>query len=357
MEHKLSYSKKAPIHLEFELSQEQKELSDKLVENYKKGIDSLVFAVCGSGKTEITLRIIKYVMEKGEKVAFSIPRKDVCIELCNRLKNIFKKNKVIALYGGHNKDKYGDIVVLTTHQLYRYKKYFSLIILDEIDAFPFKGDPVLYKMFENSLCGHYVMMSATPSKEVINLFSKPGKDILRLDIRYHRHPLPVPTIKVLPDLISYFYLIRKLKTFLKENKKVFIFAPTIEKCESLYKGISLFARSGNYVHSRRKDRGEIIKDFRNGKYQFLVTTSVLERGVTVANLQAIITNSDHFVYDSGTLIQIAGRAGRKKEAPEGEVIFIAKRKTDEMVEAINKINESNKALSNMLQGNQRPINL
>ena len=51
VEHKPSYPKKAPIHLEYELSSEQKELSDKLVENYKKGIDSLVFAVCGSPKT------------------------------------------------------------------------------------------------------------------------------------------------------------------------------------------------------------------------------------------------------------------------------------------------------------------
>lgn len=51
VEHKPSYPKKAPIHLEYELSPEQKELSDKLVENYKKGIDSLVFAVCGSLKT------------------------------------------------------------------------------------------------------------------------------------------------------------------------------------------------------------------------------------------------------------------------------------------------------------------
>lgn len=54
VEHAPSYPKKAPIHLEYELSLEQKELSDKLVENYKKGIDSLVFAVCGSPKTRNT---------------------------------------------------------------------------------------------------------------------------------------------------------------------------------------------------------------------------------------------------------------------------------------------------------------
>ena len=54
VEHKTSYPKKAPIHLSYELSPEQKELSDKLVENYKNGIDSLVYAVCGSPKTRKT---------------------------------------------------------------------------------------------------------------------------------------------------------------------------------------------------------------------------------------------------------------------------------------------------------------
>ena len=54
VEHKPSYPKKAPIHLEYELSTEQKELSDRLVENYKKGIDSLVYVVCGSPKTRNT---------------------------------------------------------------------------------------------------------------------------------------------------------------------------------------------------------------------------------------------------------------------------------------------------------------
>lgn len=54
VERKPSYPKKALIHISYELSPEQKELSGKLVENYKKGIDSLVYAVCGSPKTRKT---------------------------------------------------------------------------------------------------------------------------------------------------------------------------------------------------------------------------------------------------------------------------------------------------------------
>lgn len=345
-EHKPSYPKKAPIHLDYELSPEQKELSNKLVENYKKGIDSLVYAVCGSGKTEICLQIIKYAINCGDKVAFALPRRDVAIELHNRLKEIFRYNKVICLYGGHTKDKEGDIVVLTTHQLYRYRQYFSLIILDEIDAFPFEDDPILHSMFYQALCGHYVMMSATPSSAVVSHFKGENKDILRLEIRFHRHPLPVPKIVKRNKLLQYLYLIRKIKDYKKQNKPVFIFAPTIELCEKIYKLISFFIKGGNYVHSRRNKRSEIIEEFRNKMYSFLVTTSVLERGVTVKDLQVIICQSDHKIFEKGTLIQIAGRVGRKKDAPTGEVIYLCEKATSDMQESIKEIMKNNEALGN-----------
>lgn len=348
VEHKPSYPKKAPIHLEYELSPEQKELSDKLVENYKKGIDSLVFAVCGSGKTEISLQVIQYAINCGEHVAFAVPRKDVVIELHSRLSNIFNKNKVVALYGGHHDVIFGDLVVLTTHQLYRYKKYFSLIILDEIDAFPFKNNKVLENIFYNSLCGHYVMMSATPSKEIIRHFKEPNKAMLRLDTRFHRHPLPVPKFVINRTFAIYFELFKYINLFIKQDKPIFIFAPTIEECEKLYRMISIVFKSGECVHSKREYRSEIINGFRKGRYRYLVTTSVLERGVTVKNLQVIVFNSHHSVYDEGTLVQIAGRVGRKFDAPEGEVIFIGKKKTTAMEQARENIISSNKALHNLL---------
>ena len=348
VEHKPSYPKKAPIYLEYELSPEQKELSNKLVENYKKGIDSLVFAVCGSGKTEISLQVIHYAINCGENVAFAVPRKDVVIELHSRLSNIFKKNKVIAVYGGHHDDIFGDLVVLTTHQLYRYKKYFSLIILDEIDAFPFKNNKVLENMFFNYLCGHYVMMSATPSQELIKHFQGSNKEMLRLDTRFHRHPLPIPKLIINRTFAIYFELFRYVKQFLKEDKPLFVFAPTIEECENLYFLLKFMFKGGECVHSKREQRSEIINRFRKGRYRYLVTTSVLERGVTVKNLQVIVFNSHHSVYDEGTLVQIAGRVGRKIDAPEGEVIFIGKKKTTAMERARENIINSNKALQNML---------
>ena len=62
-------------------------------------------------------------------------------------------------------------------------------------------------------------------------------------------------------------------------------------------------------------------------------------------------HADNYIYDDHALVQIAGRAGRKKDAPEGEVIFIGKTKTKYMERAISDIIAANEALQNMLQRN------
>ena len=352
VEHKPSYPKKAPIHLSYELSPEQKELSDKLVENYKKGIDSLVYAVCGSGKTEICLKLIQYCINCGLTVGFAVPRRSVCSELKSRFQSIFTNNKVIAVYGGHHKRINDDIICLTTHQLFRYKNYFDLLIMDEIDAFPYKGNDVLQQMFANSVRGHHVLLTATPSKDLIKEYQKPGKDMMRLAVRFHRHPLPVPKLIIGGEITLHYKLVIKVREFLKKNKQIFIFVPTIGESKKIAFFLNLFFRKGTYINSKRKDNNLLIDEFRKKKYMYLVTTAVLERGVTIKDLQVIVFHADHNIYDSASLIQISGRAGRKKDAPEGEVIFYAERNNESIQDAINDINANNKILQDMLQRDQ-----
>ena len=344
---KLNYPKTASIVLSYELSEEQKELSDRLLENYKNGINSLIHAVCGSGKTEIVLGVISYAVRCGERVAFCIPRRDVVIEIYDRLKEIFKWNKVVAVYGGNTERLEGDIVVLTTHQLFRYQNYFHLIVLDEIDAFPYAGNDLLDTFFKKACIGSYIMMSATPSKKVIENFKKSNGDILSLNVRFHRHLLPVPEVYIKKKPFYFQTLFHYLSKFLNETKQVFIFAPTIDICENLFAILKFKFKEGNCVHSKKEDRAQIINDFKKQKYKYLVTTAVLERGVTVKNLQVIVFLADHYVYKTHTLVQIAGRSGRKKDAPEGRVIFICEKRTEEIDEAINQIEHSNKDMQNM----------
>ena len=344
----ISKHKEAPIFLSYDLSDEQKDLSNRLVRNYVSGINSLVYAVCGSGKTEICLSLIKHCVSQGLKVGFAVPRRSVCYELYCRFRNIFRKNKVVSVYGGHHREIEGDIVCLTTHQLFRYHQYFDLLIMDEIDAFPFKGDDVLKNMFERSIKGNYVLLTATPTDELLKEFSKPGKDLLKLFVRFHHHPLPVPKVVLCNDLNIHYKLIKQLKLFFNENKQVFIFVPTIDESIKLSRILKIFFPNGTYVNSKRDDNEEIIESFREKKYQYLVTTAVLERGITVKNLQVIVFHAESNIYDDHSLVLIAGRAGRKKDAPEGEVIFIGKTKTKYMERAISDIITANQALQNML---------
>lgn len=342
-----AYPKRAYYKLSYELTDDQIRLSETLITNYKHNKNTLVHAVCGAGKTEIVLEVIKYAIECGDTVGFAVPRRDVAIELCDRFKEIFKFNKIALVYGGHTDKLSGDLTCLTTHQLYRYPSYFDLLIVDEIDAFPFKNNEVLQAFFEKSIKGKYIMMSATPDEKTLNNFKKEGFEIVELFSRFHEHPLPVPHIEVANKLSSYFLLIKYLNKYIKNGKQTFVFCPTIELCESTYRVIKCFCKDGYLVHSKRKDRKEIIQDFRNKKYTYLCTTAVLERGVTVKDLQVIVFNADHKIYDSYSLIQIAGRAGRKRDAPKGDVIFITKEVTDEITRAQNEIITANKNLQSM----------
>ncbi len=347
-----SYRKNAPIKLDYKLSDEQRELSKRLVNNIITGVDSLVYAVCGSGKTEICLGAIQHCIISGLKVGFAVPRRSVCYELYLRFKSIFVENSVIAVFGGHHKRLEADIVCLTTHQLFRYDNYFDLLIMDEIDAFPYKGNEVLEALFKRSVKGRYILLTATPSKSLLKEYQKPGKDLLKLFIRFHRHPLPVPEVVIGNDLKIHYKLIKYIKYFLDNGKKLFIFVPTVDQSIKLAKVLGLFFHNGTYINSKRENNESLIEEFKNGKYDYLVTTAVLERGVTIKDLQVIVFHADSEIYDDHALIQIAGRAGRKKDAPEGKVIFIGKRKTEHMERAINEIVTANKELQNMLQGDK-----
>ena len=75
-------------------------------------------------------------------------------------------------------------------------------------------------------------------------------------------------------------------------------------------------------------------------------------GVVKQHTQALY-KADHKIYDSFSLIQIAGRVGRKIDAPEGEVIFLARFINDEIKKAVGEINAANEKLQNMLQANKR----
>ncbi len=327
--------------IDYELSDDQKRLSRQVNENFLSGIDTLIHAVCGAGKTELVFEVIATVLSQGKRVGFAIPRRDVVRELHHRLMEAFPDVSVIGVYGGHHSRIDGDLVVLTTHQLFRYENYFDLLIVDEIDAFPFKNNDLLQAFFRRSIKERYVLLSATPSEKTKQFFASKNRSLIELFTRYHGGLLPEPQIVVRPLFLKLFFLIEILKVFVKQGKPCFVFTATIEQCEDLFFFLRLLIPKLNRVHSRIKDRASIIDNFKKGIFQFLITTSVLERGVTIKNLQVVIYGSDHRLYDQATLVQIAGRVGRKSDAKDGKVIFLGDRVSESMSGAVEEIRFAN----------------
>lgn len=336
--------KQSKAFLKYELSKEQENISLSLLNNFKNHINTLVYAVCGAGKTELVFKTIEYSLNKNFKIGFAVPRKDVVIELATRFKNTFKNNIITSIYGGNTNHLYGDIICLTTHQLYRYENYFDLLILDEIDAFPYKGNEVLKALFKRSVKGNYIFMSATPDINTLNEFKSGNNRIIELFVRYHKKPIPIPEIMIGIFFVKYIYLLKKVREFIKKKVQCFIFVPTIEESKKIYYFLSIFLRNGDYVNSKRDDRNKVIDRFRNKKIMYLVTTAVLERGVTVKNLQVIIFKADDRIYDKYSLLQISGRVGRVIGAENGEVIFLCDRKTKAMEDAISFTKKANSYL-------------
>lgn len=339
------------LDINYNLTKYQADISSKIVENYKNKFNQLIYAVCGAGKTELVFKVIEFALNNKQRVGFAIPRKDVVIELYERLKFAFKNAKVISLYGGHKEEIEADIVCLTTHQLFRYNNYFDLLILDELDAFPYKDNEVLSNIFLRSIKGNYILMSATPSKEFINEFKKQsGNKLLELPFRFHMKNIPIPQIKIVFfDMFKIIYIFYKIKQYIKQNKQVLIFVPTIYFSKKIYFYLKNLVKPGYFVNSQCEDRYQIIENFKHKKFKYLITTAVLERGITLPNLQVIIFKADHEIYSEETLSQISGRVGRKKEFPNGEVIYLSDKKTKAMVDSISRINEANKVLQKVLQ--------
>lgn len=335
-------NKKVRLELEYPLSDKQKEISDGVLYALASKKNVLIHAVTGAGKTELVYAAMESVLKKRGHVGFATPRKDVVIDLLPRIQESFPLAKVIAVYGEHSSNLEADIIVLTTHQLYRYESFFDLLILDEIDAFPYKGNMVLNSFFRKSVRGNYVLLSATPSKEDIEKIKQDNGVVLSLYERYHHAPLPEPKIRKITWFNSYYYVYKLLKGFLLENKPVFIFAPTISIGYRLYSFLRIMLSCGSFVSSEEEGRRLDIEKFKNGDLKYLVTTSILERGVTVRNLQVIVFNADHELYNAAALVQIAGRVGRKIDAKSGDAYFLGQSVTEEMRKAKEEIHEYNR---------------
>lgn len=319
--------------------------------NYERKF--LIWAVTGAGKTEMIFPFIDYVTSLGGKVLLATPRRDVVIELEPRLKKAFPQIRVVTLYGGSSERwNEGQLFIATTHQLMRFHHAFELVIIDELDAFPYHGDKNLYQVAEQCNCrrGITVLLSATPPKPLQRAISLKQLSYVRLPVRYHRHPLPVPKLLSTPTVAEQ---IRRnqlpssikaiISTSFERGAQLFIFVQRIAQAEPYVTLIKQYFPLIPILATSSKDenRAETVQRFRRREVRVLVTTTILERGVTIPQSDVLICDADGALFDESSLVQMAGRAGRSSDDPCGKVYFAAKSKNTSQLGAVRQIKTMN----------------
>lgn len=334
------------------LSEAQKGASKQMVSAIQNQRDLLIWAVCGAGKTEVLFEGIYESLQQNKRVCIAAPRTDVILELSPRLQKAFPNTSITTLYGGsEDRHLYGELVLSTTHQLFRYKEAFDVMIIDEVDAFPYSYDKSLQWAVEHARKprSSVISLTATPDSKTQKECLKGKRNFIQIPARFHRHPIPLPrfvwcgrwkkalTKNRIPPALKKWTLLK-----LQQSRQALIFFPSVgrmEKALPLFKEMNPLIES---VHAEDPDRKEKVMKMRNNETPILLTTTILERGVTIPNIDVAVLGAEEKIFTESALVQIAGRVGRSSDHPTGDIVYFHYGRTREMIKAILHIDEMNK---------------
>ncbi len=188
-----------------------------------------------------------------------------------------------------------------------------------------------------------VYVSATPAEYEKQ---KSGKDIIEQLIRPTGLLEPSIEIKKTDNQIK--DLIKEIGERVKKNQRTLVITLTKKLSEEITDYLVERGIKTQYLHSEIKtmERPEILKNFRQGKYDVLVGVNLLREGLDLpeVSLVAILdADKEGFLRNKTTLIQTMGRAARH---PFGHIILYADKTTESMRLAINEINRRRKIQEN-----------
>ncbi|MCY7075404.1 DEAD/DEAH box helicase [Streptococcus oralis] len=330
----------------------QEKVSEGLIQAVEKKEPILVHAVTGAGKTEMIYQVVAKVIDDGGVVCLASPRIDVCLELYKRLQNDFACD-IALLYGESDPYFRTPLVVATTHQLLKFHHAFDLLIVDEVDAFPYVDNSVLYYAVNQCVKeeGVKIFLTATSTDELDKMVRTGELKRLSLPRRFHGNPLIIPKPVWLSDFnrcLEKNKLSANLKTYIEKQRRtsypLLIFASEIKKGEKLKEILQEQFPNENigFVSSVTENRLEQVQAFRDGELTILISTTILERGVTFPFVDVFVVDANHRLFTKSSLIQIGGRVGRSMDRPTGELLFFHDGLNTSIKKAIKEIKQMNK---------------
>lgn len=329
----------------------QEQVSMGLLQAVDKKEPSLVHAVTGAGKTEMIYQVVAKVINRGGAVCLASPRIDVCLELYKRLQSDFTC-KISLLHGESEPYFRTPLVVATTHQLLKFYQAFDLLIVDEVDAFPYVDNPILYHAVNNCVkeSGLKIFLTATSTDELDKKVKQGELKRLSLPRRFHGNPLVIPKPVWLSDFDKHLQknrLVPKLRRYIEKQREtaypLLIFATEIEKGERLKEILQRDFPNEKigFVSSATEDRLQQVQAFRDRELTILISTTILERGVTFPCVDVFVVEANHQLFTKSSLIQIGGRVGRSMDRPTGQLIFFHDGINRSIKKAIKEVKEMN----------------
>ncbi|WP_158736822.1 DEAD/DEAH box helicase [Alteribacillus sp. YIM 98480] len=351
-----SFSPHISLLWEGVFSKGQKRAAKTIIQTIKEKDELLVWAVCGAGKTEILFPGIETALQSGARVLLATPRTDVVLELLPRLRRVLPEAIIAGLYGkSEEKQVPAQLVIATTHQTMRFTDAFDTVIIDEVDAFPYTAETSLVQAVQKAKKkdAATIYLTATPTTTLQKRVQKHTLPVTKIPRRYHGHPLPVPRFQWCgpwKKRLKKGRLPKPVQTWcekhIQSQMPAFLFVPSVNVLETITTILKKYYSSIEGVHSGDEDRLSKVAAFRNGTCPLLVTTTILERGVTVPGAEAAVFGAEEDIFTESALVQIAGRVGRSKEQPGGDVVFFHVGKTNAMLAARRHILTMNKAPAN-----------
>lgn len=317
--------------LPFELTSGQKQAVNEILQDMNSDIpmQRLLQGDVGSGKTVVATIMLLAAIENGYQGAIMAPTEILAQQHYNNLVQwLTPMGLSVGLFlGSHGKRvrqkfetdlKNGQThIAVGTHALNQENVEFNnlgAIVVDEQHRFGVKQRNVLKKKSQNP---QMLTMTATPIPRTLALTVHGDLDLTVIN-ELPKGRKPIKTIltgshKQVWDLI---------KKEVEAGRQAYIVYPLIEESETLSaKAATIEAEKLQaevfpqfkigLLHGKLKndEKDEVMKDFKEGKYDILVSTTVVEVGVDVPNATVmVIENAERFGLSQ--LHQLRGRVGR-----------------------------------------------
>ncbi|WP_019341365.1 ATP-dependent DNA helicase RecG [Stutzerimonas stutzeri] len=304
----------------------------------------LVQGDVGAGKTVVAALAALQALEAGYQVALMAPTEILAeqhfITFCKWLEPLGIE---VAWLAGKLKGKArtaaleriaaGCPMVVGTHALFQDEVQFrrlALVIIDEQHRFGVQQRLALRrKGVDGRLCPHQLIMTATPIPRTLAMSAYADLDTSILD---ELPPGRTPVNTVLVADSRRMEVIERVRSACNEGRQAYWVCTLIEESEELtcqaaettFEDLSaaLGGLNVGLIHGRMKpaEKAAVMAEFKKGRLQLLVATTVIEVGVDVPNASLMIIENPERL-GLAQLHQLRGRVGRGSAASHCVLLY------------------------------------